>query len=61
MRVTYGFEDAGDAPEVSVRVEGDASRLYRLADPIMAALVRRSLRRDPRTIKRVLKDGAGQA
>jgi uncharacterized membrane protein len=60
MRVTYGFDDAGGATEVSVRVEGDASRLYRLADPLMAWLVRRSVRRDLRTLKRVLEDGAGR-
>ena len=60
MRVTYGFEDGGEATEVSVRVEGDASRLYRLADPVMAILVRRSVRRDLRTLKRLLEDGAGQ-
>jgi uncharacterized membrane protein len=61
MRVTYGFEDAGQATEVSVRVEGDASRAYRLADPIMATLVRRSVRRDLRTLKRVLENGVAQA
>jgi uncharacterized membrane protein len=60
MRVTYGFDDAGGATEVSVRVEGDASRLYRLADPLLAWLVRRSVRRDLRTLKRVLEDGAGR-
>ena len=61
MRVTYGFDDAGDAAtEVSVRVEGDASRLYRLADPLLALLVRRSVRRDLRTLRRVLEDGAGR-
>ena len=59
MRVTYGFDDTGDAAtEVSVRVEGDASRLYRVADPLMAWLVRRSVRRDLRTLKRVLEDDA---
>jgi hypothetical protein len=61
MRVTYGFEDAGQATEVSVRVEGDARRAYRLADPIMATLVRRSVRRDLRTLKRVLETGVAQA
>ena len=50
MRVTYGFEDAGDA-----------SRAYRLADPIMATLVRRSVRRDLRTLKRVLENGVAPA
>jgi uncharacterized membrane protein len=56
MRVTYGFDDAGDATtEVSVRVEGDASHLYRLADPIMSILVRRSVQRDLRTLKHLLE------
>jgi uncharacterized membrane protein len=60
MRVTYGFEDAGDATtQVSVRVEGDARPLYRLADPLLALLVRRSLRRDLRTLRRVLEQRAG--
>ena len=58
MRVTYGYDAAGAGTEVSVRVEGDASRLYRLADPLLAVLVRRSVRRDLRTLKRVLEDGA---
>jgi hypothetical protein len=59
MRVTYGFEDAGAAgTEVSVRVQGDAGRMYRLADPILARLVRRSVRRDLRTLKGVLEAGA---
>ena len=61
MRVTYGIDDSGDAAtEVSVRVEGDASRLYRLADPLLALLVRRSVRRDLRTLRKVLEDGAGR-
>jgi len=59
--VTYGLDDAGvAATEVSVRVEGDASRLYWLADPLLALLVRRSVRRDLRTLKKVLEDGAGR-
>jgi hypothetical protein len=56
MQVTYGFEAAGDgATEVSVRVQGDARRLYRLADPLLELLVRRSVGRDLRTLKRVLE------
>jgi hypothetical protein len=59
MRVTYEFHDSGSATTaVSVRVEGDASRLYRLADPVLALMVRRSVRRDLRTLKRVLEHGA---
>ena len=59
MRVTYGFDGAGATTEVSVRVEGDARRVYRLADPLLAWLVRRSVRRDLRNLKRVLENGSG--
>jgi uncharacterized membrane protein len=62
MRVTYGFDDAGDATTaVSVRVQGDAGRRYRLAGPLLARAVRRSVQRDLRTLKRVLENGARQA
>ena len=54
----YGFEDAGGGTEVSVRVQGDASRMYRLADPLLARLVRRSVQRDLRNLKRVLEGGS---
>ena len=60
MRVTYSFNDAGkERTEVSVRVEGDASRLYRLADPLLALMVRRSVQRDLRNLKRNLENGTG--
>ena len=55
MRVTYGFEDAGDATEVSVRVEGDAGRFYALAAPLLGRAVRRSISRDLRNLKRILE------
>jgi uncharacterized membrane protein len=59
MRVTYEFHDAGGAStEVSVRVEGDARRLYRLADPLLALAVRRSVQRDLRNLKRLLENGS---
>jgi uncharacterized membrane protein len=56
MRVTYRFHDAGgDATEVSVRVEGDTGRFDALVGPFLARAVHRSVRRDLRTLKRVLE------
>ena len=56
MRVTYGYERAGDgATEVSVRVEGDAGRYYALLAPLLGVAVRRSIARDLRNLKRVLE------
>jgi hypothetical protein len=56
MRVTYGFRAAGDGScEVSVRVQGETGRFYGMAGPLLAPLVRASLRRDLRTLKRVME------
>ena len=56
MRVTYGHRDAGDSTtEVSVRVEGDASRFYALVGPLVGLAVRRSIARDLCNLKRVLE------
>jgi uncharacterized protein YndB with AHSA1/START domain/uncharacterized membrane protein len=56
MRVTYGHRRAGgSATEVSVRVEGDASRFYALLAPLLGVAMRRSIARDLRNLKRVLE------
>ena len=58
MRVTYAFEDApGGGTRVINRVEGESSGFYGLADAIMAIQVKRSLRRDLRTLKRLMENG----
>jgi hypothetical protein len=58
MRVTYAFEDeAGSGTRVINRVEGESSGFYGLADALMAVQVRRSLRRDLKTLKRLLENG----
>jgi hypothetical protein len=56
MRVTYGHRPTGDnATEISVRVEGDASRFYALVGPLVGLAVRRSIARDLCNLKRVLE------
>jgi hypothetical protein len=56
MRVTYGHRDAGDSTtEVTVRVEGDASRFYALMGPLLGLAVRRSITRDLRNLKQILE------
>lgn len=51
MRVTYLFEDDGAGTKASVRVEGDPRPAYRLAQPLMARAVRRSIGADVRRLK----------
>jgi hypothetical protein len=43
MVVTYTFEDAPGGTRTSVRVQGDPSALYRLAGPLLARQVKRSV------------------
>ena len=55
MQVTYAFEDRGGGTEASVRVQGEPSSMYRLAGPLLAAQVRRSVARDLQALKRIME------
>lgn len=58
MRVTYAFADAdGGGTRVHNRVQGETAGFYRLAAPLMAGQVRRSLARDLATLKRLMEAG----
>lgn len=60
MRVTYEFEEDGDGTLARIRAEGDASRFYAVAGPLLSPMVRRGIRRDLRQL-RELMEGAGPA
>jgi hypothetical protein len=51
MRVTYGFEDEGVGTRARVRVEGDPKPAYRMAQPLMARAVKRSISADVQRLK----------
>jgi uncharacterized membrane protein len=55
MRVTYEVEDAGASTRVRLRNEGDASRAYRFAAPLLTLAVRRATQRDVGRLKRILE------
>jgi uncharacterized protein YndB with AHSA1/START domain len=56
MVVTYAFEDtANGGTRTSVRLQGAPGSLYRMAEPLLARQVRRSVTRDLRTLKRLLE------
>jgi len=56
MRVTYEVDDAaGDGAHVRLRNQGDASRAYRFAGPLLARAVRRATQRDLDRLKRILE------
>jgi hypothetical protein len=56
MEVTYAFEDgAGGCTTTSIRVRGEPGAMYRLAGPLLARQVRRSVARDLRTLRAILE------
>jgi hypothetical protein len=56
MVVTYAFEDGADGgTRTSVRVQGKPGSLYRMAEPLLARQVRRSVTKDLRTLKGLLE------
>jgi polyketide cyclase/dehydrase/lipid transport protein len=57
MAVTYAFEDGVDGgTRTSVRVQGGTpGSFYRMAEPLLARQVRRSVTRDLRTLKALLE------
>ena len=58
MEICYEFEDAEDGTLARIRVEGEASGFFRLASPLLAPMVRRSVHRDLRTLKGLLERSA---
>jgi hypothetical protein len=58
MVVTYGFEDADGGTATSVCVQGDPSALYRIAGPLLARQVRRSVQGDLERLRTILESGS---
>ena len=58
MEISYEFEDAEDGTLARIRVQGEASGFFRLASPLLAPMVRRSVRRDLGTLKGLLERSA---
>jgi uncharacterized membrane protein len=58
MAVTYAFEDAGGDTTASVRVQGDPTALYRLAGPLLARQVRKSVQGDLDTLRTIFETGS---
>ncbi len=55
MHITYTFEDDDAGTLARIPVEGDATGFFRLAAPLLAGQVRRSITRDVNNLKRVLE------
>lgn len=53
---TRMVEAAGDGAHVSAVIEGDASGFFKLAEPLLARMVQRSVEADYRNLKRLLEE-----
>ena len=58
MTITYAFDAAPGGTRARIRVQGDAAGFYRLATPLLAAMVRRSVARDLRALQRLMEASA---
>jgi hypothetical protein len=59
MEVSYLFGDAPGGTRVRIRVAGEPASWYRLAGPVLAAGVRRSVGNDLRRLAALLEGGSG--
>lgn len=57
MVVTYAFEEVPGGTAASVRVQGEPGAWYRIAGPIMARAVQRSIDTDVARLKEILESG----
>ena len=57
MEVSYQFEEADEATLARIHVQGEASGFFRIASPIMARSVKKSVTNDLRALKQLLESG----
>ena len=57
MRISYRFEDRQGDTLARIRVEGETNGFYRLARPLLARAVKRSITNDLNTLKTLLESG----
>ena len=60
MEVSYEFEEAGDATLARIHIQGEASGFFKIASPIMARSVKKSITKDLRMLKQLLESETGQ-
>jgi hypothetical protein len=55
MRIRYQLDELEGGTRASIRAEGDAGGFYKLAAPLLNLMVRRSIGKDLRQLKRCLE------
>lgn len=56
MHITYGFVPDGNGTRMTVRVRGESGGFYRIAGPLLARQVRRSIGGDVERLRRLFED-----
>jgi uncharacterized protein YndB with AHSA1/START domain len=57
MAVTYSFDPVAEGTVMRIRVEGQPGGMYRLPGPLLPGMVRRSVSRDLRRLRRIIEGG----
>ncbi len=57
MTISYQFEENGGGTLARIRVQGEGSGFFRLAQPLLAGQVRRNVAKDLARLKALLEDG----
>ena len=61
MEVSYRFEEAEEATLARIRVQGEATGFFKIASPIMARSVKKSITNDLRMLKQLLESETGRS
>ena len=57
MEVSYQFQETGDGTLARIHVKGEASGFFKIAGPIMARSVKKSVSNDLKALKQIMESG----
>ncbi len=57
MEVSYQFQETGDGTLARIHVQGEASGFFKIAIPIMARSVKKSVSKDLKALKQIMESG----
>ena len=59
MTIRYEFQEVPDGTLARIQVQGDATGFFKLASPLLAQAVKRSVSNDLKELKRLMEPGGG--
>ena len=61
MEVSYQFQETGDGTLARIHVKGEANGFFKIASPIMARSVKKSVSNDLKALKQIMESGRHEA